>query len=97
MLEKSRKFSVVDINWLTKETKKMVYSRGGTQMTGSIKRKPVGKRFGFVRGENGLEYFFHCDDCPNKDFDALQEGDKVKFENMDQTPKGPRANWVEKI
>lgn len=66
-------------------------------MIGTVKRLPAGKSFGFIRGfPNGVEYFFHKEDCLNDDFDEMIEGNQVEFENQDQTPKGPRASYVRK-
>jgi CspA family cold shock protein len=62
------------------------------RMTGRIERLIPDKGFGFIKGEDNREYFFHRS--------AVQEG----FENLDQNqqvtfrpgqgPKGPRAEDV---
>lgn len=55
------------------------------------------KKFGFISNlESHLDYFFHATDCPNADFDSMQEGDEVEFEVI-QTPKGVRAKNVVKL
>lgn len=58
---------------------------------GTIKRLVQDKGFGFVRGPEGTEYFFHRSECA--DFDHLQDGQKVTFE-PGEGPKGPRASQV---
>jgi len=51
--------------------------------------------FGFIKGENGKEYFFHRNEVINTEFMLLRPGDKVTFEEDDPPPnKGPRAREV---
>jgi len=69
-------------------------------MKGSVSNVLPAKRFGFISGENGQEYFFHMTDMAS-DWDELVAdfanagGGKVKvtFEPV-RTPKGPRAQNV---
>lgn len=65
-------------------------------MTGVIKRIVSDKGFGFIKcaeGE-GREFFFHRTGCDRgTNFNALQEGDEVYFEE-EKSPKGPRAGSV---
>ena len=69
-------------------------------MVGTISNLIVDKRFGFISGGNGQEYFFHesdTEDCWETlvtEFRA-QGGGKVQttFE-PEKTPKGPRARNV---
>ncbi len=64
-------------------------------MTGSIKRIVADKGFGFVADEaTADEYFFHRSDVKGKPFEALQVGDRVRFDGG-QTPKGLRASAVQ--
>jgi cold shock protein len=60
---------------------------------GTIKRLVTEKRFGFVAGPDGNEYFFHQSACNGVRFDDLHEGQTVTFEKG-QGPKGPRAEQV---
>lgn len=62
-------------------------------MDGVIKRVVGDKGFGFVRGEDGVEYFFHRDEMAVKgQFDTLRENvTRVTFA-IGTSPKGPRAN-----
>jgi cold shock CspA family protein len=63
-------------------------------MKGVIKNIQADKRFGFLRGSDGTDRFFHAStvagDC---NFDALERGDEVEFDHEDG-PKGPRATGV---
>ncbi len=67
-------------------------------MTGKISNIPADKKFGFISGEDGLEYFFHESDVPEQGFVTLATkfrkmgGGKVgvTFETL-RTEKGPRA------
>jgi len=63
--------------------------------TGTIK-KVVGERgFGFIAASDEKEYFFHRNSLDSSlDFDRLVGGEKVEFE-IEQSPKGPRANKVQ--
>lgn len=66
-------------------------------MTGTVKRLISDKGFGFIRGDNETEYFFHRSECRpssvNGGFDDLREGHRVEFREG-QGPKGPRAEDV---
>ena len=57
---------------------------------GRIKKIIYDRGFGFVRGEDGNEVFFHRTELNNVDFDSLEEGQAVTFEVVN-SPKGPRA------
>jgi len=61
---------------------------------GTIK-KLMDKGFGFIAGEKG-ELFFHVSALVDTTFDALQEGQRVEYEEG-QGPKGPRAESVRVI
>ena len=62
--------------------------------TGTIKRVIADRGFGFIAAEDGKEYFFHRGTLDTSlDFDRLAGGEKVEFE-IEQSPKGPRANQV---
>ena len=65
--------------------------------TGIIKRLVKDKNFGFIRDDQGVEYFFHKSALPKDvDFDGLQEGERVMFE-PEEGQKGPRASGVERV
>lgn len=60
-------------------------------MNGTVKRVVQDRGFGFITGENGVDYFFHRDELrAGLDFRHLKPGDRVTFEEQ-QGPKGPRA------
>ena len=59
--------------------------------TGTIKRLVSDRGFGFIAGTDGTEYFFHRNSVEN--FDALRGDESVTFE-VEDSPKGPRANQV---
>jgi cold shock protein len=62
--------------------------------TGTIKKVVADRGFGFIAADDAKEYFFHRGALDNTlDFDRLMGGEKVKFE-VEQSPKGPRANRV---
>src|SRR5437588_864421 len=60
--------------------------------TGTIKKLVSDRGFGFIKAEDGQEYFFHRSGTEG-DFDGLQGGEKVSFE-IESSPKGPRAQRV---
>ena len=65
-------------------------------MNGTIKRLMTEKGFGFVRAEDGTEYFFHQSACVGTRFDELRDGQAVTFEKG-QGPKGPRAENIRTV
>lgn len=63
--------------------------------TGTIKKVVADRGFGFIAADDAKEYFFHRNALDaSLDFDRLVGGEKVKFE-IEQSPKGPRANRVQ--
>jgi cold shock CspA family protein/uncharacterized LabA/DUF88 family protein len=53
----------------------------GQRMTGSVYEKKDGRGFGFIRAENGKEYYFHFTDLPSDlRFEEILPGQKVDFE-----------------
>ena len=63
-------------------------------MTGTIKTLRAEKGFGFIKGDQGKEYFFHQSAIYGETIDKLREGDSVEFELGQDGPKGPRAENV---
>ena len=61
--------------------------------TGKIKRLMKDRGFGFIRGNDGQEVFFHRSSLEGIAFESLNEGQDVDFE-IEQSPKGPRAGRV---
>ena len=62
---------------------------------GTIKRL-TDKGFGFIETTSGKDLFFHMSACEGVNFEQLQQGQKVSF-NEGQGPKGPRAENVKLI
>ncbi|MCH2115060.1 MAG: cold shock domain-containing protein [Pirellulales bacterium] len=58
---------------------------------GTIK-KLTDKGFGFIEGDKG-DIFFHLSSLVDVDFDSLQEGQRVEYEEA-SGPKGPCAENV---
>lgn len=70
-------------------------------MTGTIIRLLAKKQFGFIKGEDRLEYFFHREDFNGHWADLIENFDngievKVQFKNS-RTHKGPRAEMVSEL
>lgn len=62
--------------------------------TGTIKKVVADRGFGFITAADAKEYFFHRNSLDSSlDFDRLVGGEQVEFE-IEQSPKGPRANRV---
>jgi CspA family cold shock protein len=62
--------------------------------TGTIKRVVSDRGFGFIEAEDSKEYFFHRNSLEAPlEFDRLAGGERVEFD-VEQSPKGPRANKV---
>lgn len=62
-------------------------------MTGIIKKLVKDKLFGFIKGENGKEYFFHKSGLKNVEYELLREGQDVTFEDTENS-KGLRAEDI---
>ena len=60
--------------------------------TGTIKRLVRDRGFGFIRDDGGQEWFFHRSSVQG-DFDQLNEGQRVQFDE-EPSAKGPRAGNV---
>jgi cold shock protein len=62
-------------------------------MTGTIKIVHSDKGYGFIRGEDGKDYFFHRSGLKNCQLADLEQGVEVTFEDT-ETKNGPRAEDV---
>lgn len=65
----------------------------GQHMVGSVQRIVRAKGFGFIRGTDDRDYFFHYTELQNAELSQLVDGDLVEFIGV-ETPKGLRANEV---
>ena len=62
--------------------------------TGTVKKVVADRGFGFITADDTKDYFFHRNALDSSlDFDRLNGGEKVEFE-IEQSPKGARANKV---
>lgn len=76
---------------VTAVSRPVTAATGEIVMTGTVKNIQADKRFGFLRGEDGSDRFFHASACDaSVDFDALTKGAVVAFDHEDGA-KGPRA------
>ena len=60
---------------------------------GTIDRLMRDRGFGFIRGEGGDSIFFHRSALPAGEFDRLEPGDRVEFEET-MGDKGLKATRV---
>jgi cold shock protein len=63
---------------------------------GTVKWFNDSKGFGFISGEDGIDYFVHHTSIQGDGFKSLAEGDKVSFD-IEKGPKGPKAINVVKL
>ena len=68
----------------------------GPKVKGKIKKLVRERGFGFVRGDDGREVFFHRSGLGPADYDALSEGDVVEYV-VQEGPRGARAENVRAI
>ncbi|HEX4935428.1 MAG TPA: cold shock domain-containing protein [Gemmatimonadaceae bacterium] len=63
-------------------------------MRGTIKKITRDREYGFIRAEDGVDYFFHQNELHGGlVFKDIHEGDAVKFEPT-QAERGPRATDI---
>lgn len=63
------------------------------RMTGKVKNVNVEKRYGFITGDDGHDYFFHHSALKNCDLTDIERGREVTFEDAEGA-KGLRAEDV---
>jgi CspA family cold shock protein len=63
---------------------------------GKIKKLVRDRGFGFVRGDDGKEVFFHRSGLGSTDYDSLSEGDVVEYV-VQEGPRGARAENVRAV
>ena len=62
---------------------------------GTVVRMIRDRGFGFIRGEDGREIFFHHSSLPRGVFDSLSEGQPLEYEiEIDAQGRGERARDV---
>ncbi len=65
----------------------------GPRSKGKIKKMVRDRGFGFIRGDDGKEVFFHRSGLNAGDYDGLNEGDYVEYV-VQEGPRGARAEHV---
>jgi len=65
----------------------------GPKIRGKIKKMVRDRGFGFIRGDDGKEVFFHRSGLNASDYDGLNEGDLVEYV-VQEGPRGARAEHV---
>jgi cold shock protein len=68
----------------------------GPKAKGRIKKMVRDRGFGFIRGDDGKEVFFHRSGLNGADYDALSEGDAVEYV-IQEGPRGARAEHVRSV
>ncbi len=68
----------------------------GPKVKGKIKKLVRDRGFGFVRGDDGKEVFFHRSGLGATDYDSLSEGDVVEYV-VQEGPRGARAENVRSV
>jgi len=68
----------------------------GPKVKGRVKKLVPDRGFGFVRGDDGKEVFFHRSGLGTNDYDSLSEGDVVEYV-VQEGPRGPRAENVRAV
>ena len=65
-------------------------------MTGTVKALILNRLYGFLRGDDSTDYFFHISDLADGTiFEDLRRGDSVEFSALEPRPqKGPRATNI---
>ncbi len=70
-----------------------IVKREKKKMRGTVKTFNVEKNYGFIKGEDGKEYFFHASAVKNGQAADVGRGVEVEFEDAEGS-KGPRAEDV---
>lgn len=65
----------------------------GPKSRGKIKKMVRDRGFGFIRGDDGKEVFFHRSGLNAGEYDVLNEGDVVEYV-VQEGPRGARAEHV---
>jgi CspA family cold shock protein len=68
----------------------------GPKSRGRIKKMVRDRGFGFIRGEDGKEVFFHRSGMAGSDYDSVSEGDAVEYV-IQEGPRGARAEHVRAV
>ena len=80
----------------SKPASKVTVAPTGPKSRGKIKKMVRDRGFGFIRGEDGKEVFFHRSGMNGSDYDAMDEGDTVEYV-IQEGPRGARAEFVKAV
>jgi len=73
-----------------------VAAPSGPKSKGKIKKMVRDRGFGFIRGDDGKEVFFHRSGMNGTDYDNIAEGDPVEYV-IQEGPRGARAEHVRAV
>lgn len=65
-------------------------------MKGTVKMFDKEKGFGFIRAEDGKDYFFHYSSLLMDEYKTAEKGEAVEFDVV-ESERGPRAGNVKKV
>lgn len=65
------------------------------RLTGTVARLVRARGFGFIKGPEDRQYFFHSSAVLDGTFNHMEEGEPVSFEEQ-HAAKGPRAEKVQR-
>lgn len=68
----------------------------GVFMTGEVAKVVPDRGFGFIRAEDGQDFFFDANEFQEGGLQSLDRGDRVRFE-LAESPRGPRARDVQRL
>jgi CspA family cold shock protein len=68
----------------------------GPKSRGKIKKMVRDRGFGFIRGEDGKEVFFHRSGMNGSEYDGMNEGQTVEYV-IQEGPRGARAEFVKAV
>ena len=79
-----------------KPASKMSVAPTGPKSRGKIKKMVRDRGFGYIRGEDGKEVFFHRSGMNGSEYDSMEEGQTVEYV-IQEGPRGARAEYVKAV
>jgi len=80
----------------SKPASKISVAPTGPKSRGKIKKMVRDRGFGFIRGEDGKEVFFHRSGMNGSEYDSMDEGQTVEYV-IQEGPRGARAEYVKAV
>ena len=80
----------------SKPASKVSVAPTGPKSRGKIKKMVRDRGFGFIRGEDGKEVFFHRSGMNGSEYDGMSEGQTVEYV-IQEGPRGARAEFVKAV